>query len=356
MVRRVLQCMVRRVLLLAGFLLVGWASPSWTAESPSNLPPPASLSGNLKRGPQGDVEIVNPTRIEGTAPRICSANSICVGPGQSYSTLTAALKAARDGDVVEVVAGTYRETVKLERRNLTVRGIKGRPHIDCAGLRPMEDKACLLITADGVALENLEISGAEISEGLGANAACVRNGQNASFTLRRIFCHGSQDGVLSAGGTIVIEASEFSDNGWTGLTHNVYFGDCASVTVRGSTFAGARVGHEFKSRCAETRISGSTFRSTKGSRDLDLPDGGKTIVEQSTLIKTAEAESEQIVGFSAESCHYPADMVLRNVKIINSNPGAEIQNFGKCEGHPVILEGVTFEGAPVKLIGNIVTR
>jgi hypothetical protein len=287
----------------------------------------------------------------------CDTGTLCVGQGQAYPTLAAALAGARSGGVIEIVAGTYRETATIKVPDLTIRGVGGRPHFDCDNLRIAGDKACLLIAANGVTLEHLEISGAEISEQKGANGACVRNEPNRSFILRDVVCHGSQEGLLTDGGSVVIERSEFYDNGWSGLTHNAYLsGNCISVTVRDSIFRDARVGHEFKSRCRKTDIADSTFQSTKGSRNLDIPDGGETLVVHSTLTKAAGADNEELVGFTAEHCVYPADMVLRDVHIVNANPQAAIHNFDKCSGHPIVLEGVTVEGEPVHEIGDVVRR
>ena len=323
---------------------------------PPHLPEATPSVGPLRRGKNGQLELVDPTIEEGSGPRLCAKGTICVGKNQGYRSLSAALAVAHAGGVIEVAGGTYRETAKITTRHLTIRGVAGTPHFDCAGLRLSEDKSCLLLAADGIVLENIEISGAELTDALGANGACIRNEPSLSFTLRRVSCHGSQDGILSSGGTITIENSEFFDNGWTGQTHNVYFtGDCA-VTVRGSIFRDARVGHEFKSRCQNTAISDSTFRSTKGSRNLDIPDGGDTIVYRSTLEKRPGAENHEIVGFAAESCSHPGDMLLKDVRIINSEPQADIRNYDRCIGHPIILEGVTIEGMPPKETGYIVRK
>jgi hypothetical protein len=286
----------------------------------------------------------------------CHASALCVGPGKQFPTLGAALASVRAGGTIEIVAATYRETARLTLANVTLRGIGGRPHLDCAGLAPAGNKGCLLVAADGITIDNLEISGAEIPPELGANAACIRNQRNAGFTVRNVICHGSQEGILSYGGTIVIENSQFFDNGWTGLTHNVYFDGNCTVTVQGSVFRDARVGHEFKSRCPVTRIFGSTFRSNRGSRNLDIPDGGDVLVDHSTLVKTANADDEEIVGFTPESCKHPGDMVLRDVRILNAREHADIRNFDKCAGHFIILEHVTVEGAPVPRTGTIIER
>jgi hypothetical protein len=286
----------------------------------------------------------------------CSPGALCVGDGETYPTLASALEVARQNDVIEIVAATYRETAKITVPNLTLRGVNGRPHFDCAGMELSDHKACLLLAADDIFLDNLEISGAVVPDEFGANGACIRNEPNVSFSLKRILCHGSQEGVLTAGGAVLVEDSEFFDNGWTGLTHNFYLSGNCMVTVRRSIFREARAGHEFKSRCIRTDISDSTFRNAGGSRDLDIPDGGETTVYRSTLEMTGSATDHDIIGFAAESCAHPADMILKDVRIVNWQPSGKITNYDKCAGHSVILDGVTFEGIRPKLVGRVVLR
>jgi hypothetical protein len=356
-----LRLIVTRYAIVSVVLAWSVAPPGHAGDRPADTQvaadepglPPAPMVGPVRRGADGQLEIVDPTKEQGTGERRCSAGTICVGSGQAYPTLTAALAMARAGDVIEIVAATYHETAKIAVRRVTLRGVAGRPHFDCAGMRLTADKACLLLAADGITLDNLEISGAELSDGLGANGACVRNEPNMSYTLNRILCHGSQDGVLSDGGTILIENSEFFDNGWTDRTHNIYLGGNCSVTVRGSIFRDARVGHEFKSRCFKTDIADSTFRSTKGSRNLDISDGGDVTLYRSTLIKTQGAENYEIIGFAPESCAHPGDMLVKQVRIINSQPAADIRNYDKCAGNAIILDGVTTEGIAPKQVGFI---
>jgi len=327
------------------------------AQNGPQLPDAEPPLGEFRRGPNGQIELIDPTKEQGSGKRLCDAGTICVGPGQAYATLATAIEAARNGDTIDVIAGTYHETAAIRASNVTVRGIAGRPHIDCSGMRIASDEACLVLAGNNIALDSLEISGAEIPAQLGANGACIRNGPNRNFTIHDVICHGSQNGILSDGGEIVIENSEFYDNGWTGSTHNVYFGgDCIKVTVRGSIFRDARVGHESKSRCRSTDISDSTFRGTSGSRDLDIPDGGDTIVYRSTLLMTQGAQTDEIIGFAAESCRVPGDMLLKDDRIINQRARAIIHNFDKCDGHPIILEDVTLEGPPLVEQGYILKR
>jgi len=352
---------------IAGCVLLSLAAQAWAAGGrPSGgeqiaadeprLPAAPPPIGKLRHGADGKIEVVDPKKEKGSGARRCAEDAICVGPDQAYPSLTQALAAAHEGDVIEVVGATYRESVRIGLARVTVRGVAGRPHFDCAGLRLVGDKACLLLAANGITLENLEISGAELPESAGANGACIRNEAKLSFTVRQVLCHGSQNGILSGGGDIVIENSEFFDNGWTGQTHNVYFsGDC-TVTVRGSTFRDARIGHEFKSRCRKTTITDSMFRSTKGSRDIDIPDGGETLIYRSTLVKTVGTDNSEIIGFTPESCANPGDMTVKDVRIVNSEPNADIRNFDKCAGHAIILQGITVEGVKPKEFGYILHR
>ncbi len=309
--------------------------------------------GRVRRGADGQIELIDPMAQSGTSARLCGANTICVGEGQGYPTLSAALAVASKHDVIEISGGTYRESATIQVAGVTLRGVNGQPHFDCAGIGLQGDKACLLLAADGVTLENLDISGAQISESAGANGACIRNEPNMSFTLRHILCHASQSGILSEGGTILIENSEFFDNGWNGYAHNVSFGGDCSVTVRGSIFRDARIGHEFKSRCFTTAISDSIFRSSKGSRNLDIADGGDTTLYRSLLVKIPGTDSKDLIGFATESCTHPGTMLIREVRVVNSEPGAEIKNFDRCAGRAIVLQSVTFEGIPPKLLGYV---
>jgi hypothetical protein len=322
----------------------------------AGLPTGSRVDQPLRRGPSGAIEVIDPTKEKGAGPRRCATGTICVGKDQAYRKLSEALAVARPGMTIEIAGGTYRETLTIRTRGITIRGVAGTPHFDCAGLALTRGKACLLLEGDGITLENLDISGAVVSDAVGANGACIRNEPDVSFTLRRISCHGSQDGLLTSGGRVVIENSEFYDNGWTDLTHNAYLSGKCVVIVRGSTFRDARVGHEFKSRCQRTEIANSVFRSTHGSRALDIPDGGETVVYRTSIVKTPDAESEEIIGFAAESCPNPGDMILRDVTIVNSRPNASIHNFDKCAGRAIVLENMRTEGLPFRQIGYIVQK
>jgi hypothetical protein len=327
------------------------AKPIGPPGAPANIPA-------LHRGPDGKIEILDPTKTDGLGgtQRPCSEKAICVGPRLAYSTVAKAVAVARPGDVIEIVPGAYHETFSVTQPRIVIRGLHGRAHIDCAGLRPVSDKACILLAAADITLEDLEISGAQISAGDGNNAACVRNEPDLDFKLSKIVCHGSQNGVLTNGGRVVIESSEFFDNGWDGQTHNAYLsGNCLSVTVRNSKFHDARVGHEFKSRCAVTAISNTSFHAVKASRGLDLPDGGAVTVEGGEIRQEIAVQNAEMIGFAAESCRVPGKMTVHGTHIIGTSRSV-IHNFGKCENQPIELIDVKFDGPRPELRGEIVVK
>ena len=325
---------------------------------PPGLPPAPPPIGPLRRGPDGKIEVIAPpTAGQQNQPGSCSAKAICVGGERGPPTLAQALKLASDGALIEVVGGVYRESVAIDLNQVTIRGVAGRPHFDCGGVPVGDNKACFLLRGDQIMLDNLEISGVEIAAELGADGACVRNTRGRSFSVRGLICHDSQNGILTDGGSIVIENSEFYNNGRDARTHNVYLdGDCIEVTVRNSIFHDARGGHEFKSRCRRTTILDSSFQSTRSSRNIDVPDGGETFIYNTLLSKSLGASSVEFVAFAAESCRHRGVMHLRRVRIVNRNPRGAITNYDKCLGQPIIIEEATFEGYRPLLNGGVLLR
>lgn len=314
-------------------------------------PPPV---GPLRRGDDGKIELITPEGERKAGRPLCDAGAKCVGRGEAYPTLAAALTAARPGDTIDIIGETFREAAVIAVPRLTLRGTAGRPLFDCAGIALAGDKACLAITADGVTLDNLEISGAAGSSASG-DAACVASDGNLRLTLTDIFCHASQRGLVATGGTIAITHSEFFGNGGGAGSGTIDLGrDCTSVTVTGSVFRDSASGDEFVSRCLRTEISDSTFRSTRGDRALDLPVGGDAMVYRSTIEKGAGGRGDEIVSFASQGCEHHGSLRLKEVQIMNLRSDAVIANADKCVGDPITVEQVHVDGVPVSAEGFIV--
>ncbi|HUB97436.1 MAG TPA: right-handed parallel beta-helix repeat-containing protein [Stellaceae bacterium] len=317
-----------------------------------SLPGGPSVIGPLRRGDDGRVESVTPETERQSGRPLCDQSALCVGKGERYPTVAAALEAAHAGSTIDVVGDTFHERVSLALPHVTVRGTAGRPHFDCAGLALPGDKACFSITADGVTLDNLEISGATVPVAQGGDGACIRSKDAADLTLASVFCHGSQNGVIVSGGSVTVTHSEFYGNGGKGIARNADFGDgCTKLTVTGSIFRDTRAGDEFTSRCLKTEISDSTFRSTQGRRAVDFPDAGDAMIFRSTFEKTPGSSDRYIITFASDSCAHPGSLTLKEITILNSRSDSEIRNFNRCREGTISLQQVMVQGYGVATVG-----
>jgi hypothetical protein len=231
-----------------------------------------------------------------------------VGPSGAYPKPCAAFAAAADGDVVEIdAAGKYDGDVcAIARSNLTIRGKGGRAKIDAAG-KSYGGKAIWVVQGNDTVIEDVELSGCAVPD---KNGAGIRQ-EGRNLTLRRVFFHDNEDGVLTganAESTIVIEDSEFARNGaGDGYSHNMYIGEVKSFTLRGSYSHHAKVGHLVKSRALENRILYNRLTDEDGtaSYELDLPQGGKSFVVGNVLQQSAATQNGSFVSFARESKRNP---------------------------------------------------
>ena len=53
------------------------------------------------------------------------AATLSVGPNQAFTSIQNAISAAQSGDVLEVEAGTYAESLNLGTKELTIIGVSG---------------------------------------------------------------------------------------------------------------------------------------------------------------------------------------------------------------------------------------
>lgn len=208
-----------------------------------------------------------------------------VGANSSYKRISDAVAAARDGDTVEVAAGTYLNDFTQVNAKITLRGVGGMVHM-VATERPYDGKAIMTVSNDLV-LEHFSFSGAKVAD---HNGAGIRY-QGGHLVVRDSVFHSNENGILANGvadGTILIERSEFSGNGdGSGYTHNLYVGAIKDLTIRDSYFHDAVVGHEIKSRAANTTITGTRILNGSGNASyaVDLPNGGVALLQGNVIQK-----------------------------------------------------------------------
>lgn len=219
---------------------------------------------------------------------VARAATLEVGPGKPYATPCDAIAAAQPNDVIEVQAGTYTDSCYIQKAGLTVRGVGGRPKIDLSGTdHPAGYKGIYVIGADDVTIENMELTGANISCSNGANAAGLRV-EAAGLTVRSCYIHDNQNGILGGFGDVTIEYTEFSGNGWGdgcncgGCTHNLYISGSVDKLLFRYNYSHdiATDGHLLKSRASVNEILYNRLSGEAGhdSYEIDLPNGGLAIV------------------------------------------------------------------------------
>src|SRR4051794_32079498 len=213
-----------------------------------------------------------------------------VGPGSGFATIASAVNAAASGDVIQVQAGTYTNDFLDFAKNITLQAVNGRVVMN-ETTSPPDGKA--MITESGnVTISGFEISGVAV---LDANGAAMRY-EGGNLTLVDDYFHHNQDGLLSAGdptGTITVKHSEFAYNGvgGNGRTHNLYVGGAlATLTIDNSYFHEANIGHEIKSRAANTVVTNSRIldNNSTASYSIDLPNGGKPTVTHNPVAHRAK--------------------------------------------------------------------
>jgi len=220
-----------------------------------------------------------------------------VGPGKSYATPCAAIAAATAGDRIEIdAAGSYAGDVCGWTTNgLTLVGVNGRPKIDANGMSS-GGKAIWVITGDDTTVENIEFSGAAVTD---MNGAGIRQ-EGANLTVRGCYFHDNQDGILAgdkAGSTIVIEGSEFAHNGaGDGQSHNLYINHVDRLVFRWNYSHDAVVGHLLKTRALVSDIRYNRLTDEAegtASYEINVPNAGTTMIVGNLIEQSAMSQNSR---------------------------------------------------------------
>ena len=201
-----------------------------------------------------------------------------------YQTPSEAFRNARDGDRIEVRAGTYNDVGLLKASNVTVVGVGGRPRID--GKRKISDgRGIWIIHGNNTTLDHFEM----VNEDNGKRghdawdqAAVYLRGN--TLTMRNMHIHDNMQGFFNetrAGTTcdLTVENSIFERNGdGGGHSHNLYVNhNITKLTMRGVWSRDCKGGHILKVRAHNSDIQGCMFTDVQGISlgwFLDFPNGG----------------------------------------------------------------------------------
>lgn len=247
------------------------------------------------------------------------------GAGNEYSTIADAIAASKNGDTIEVKAGTYTNDFATINTNITLEGIGGMVNMVATEQIP-NGKGILVANGSGTTtINNFSFTGAEVGTSTGANAAGIR-WQNGNLVLNDDYFFDNQDGLLgaSSGGAITINNSEFANNGvgplgpvvgdgGYGYTHNLYVGSgVATVTIDNSYFYSANIGNEIKSRADNVIIENSRIVDGAGtsSYEIDLPNGGNATIENDIIEQGPFSQNPAIITIGEEGASNTTTSIL----------------------------------------------
>jgi Ca2+-binding RTX toxin-like protein len=245
--------------------------------------------------------------------------TLSVGSGQQFATIAAAIAASKDGDVIAVQAGTYTNDFATITTDITIKAVGGMAKL-VATVAPPNGKA-ILITRSDVTIEGLEFTGTKVPDG---NGAGIRF-EGGNLTILDSYFHHNQNGLLCGSypeGTITIRRSEFGENGaGDGKTHGIYVGKIKSLLIEDSYFHDTKVGHEIKSRALETIIRDSRIQDEAGttSYSIDLPNGGRAVLEGNVIQQGAKSQNPAIVHFGGEGTAYAGSTLVMTDNLVINN-------------------------------------
>ncbi len=289
---------------------------------------PAVVPQAGAKGVVGLVAVSDPVYAAGS--RVLS-----VGADKQFKTIAAAINSSLNGDVILVDAGTYKNDFAVVNTKLTILAVGGRVNM-VATVPPPNWKGILTVETD-LRIEGFSFSGAHIPDQYGHNGAGIRQ-EGGKLVLFNDEFRNNQNGILTSAvsgqpvNSINIDHCLFDSNGGAdgnsvGNIHNIYIGATDSATVSNSVFQNALVGHEFKSRAVVNTLTNNLFVSGvgtgTGSYDIDIPNGGQTVLTGNTIVKGPNAENSNMVHFGGEGIPYAqSSLTIQSNLFLNSNPQA----------------------------------
>ena len=258
---------------------------------------------------------------------------VCIIGRGFYNTPSQAFANAKDGDRIEIQAGTYNDVGVLKANNVTVVGVNGRPQID--GQSKIADgRGIWVIYGNNTTLDNFEMlheDNGKRGEAAWDQAAVYLMGNN--LTLRHMDVHDNMQGFFNATRTgsrcnLTIENSVFARNGdGGGHSHNIYVNhNITKLTMRGVWSRDCRGGHILKVRTFESDIQGCLFTDPNGMSlnwFLDFPDGGWHKFTGNIVEHNNQNLGSVLIAFGEEGLLNPAphEMLIAQNTFINDGNG-----------------------------------
>lgn len=269
-------------------------------------------------------------------PAAAAGETLEVGPGKKYDKPSAAIKAAKDGDTIEIAAGTYeRDCSYVNKDNVTIRGVgDGRAVLDAKGTSAGR-KGILVTVGKNITIENIEFQNA----GGEVNAAGIR-AEGENLTVRNCKFLECNDALLGGKGEVLIEHCEFSHCGKNPepATHNLYISQhVTKLTYRYNYSHFTYEGHLLKSRAKENWIlyNRLTDEDGTGSAVADFPNGGVVVLVGNVMHKGAKGQNNRPIAYGMEGIkHEKNELYVVNNTMLWENRRAQEVGFVHVKNAP----------------------
>ncbi|TAN56479.1 MAG: calcium-binding protein [Magnetospirillum sp.] len=186
----------------------------------------------------------------------------------------------------------------------------------------------ILLAQNDLTIDHLEFSGASVPSP-DLNGAGIRY-EGGNLKVTNSYFHDNQMNIMGgvvAGGTVVIDHTEFgyTTPSATILSHSLYIGHIASLTVTNSYFHDTSNGHHIKSRADYTDIENNRIVDGNGtsSYSIDMPNGGKGVVLNNVIEQGPHQSNPAIIHFGGESAPYAgSSLLVKGNTILNDYSGS----------------------------------
>lgn len=300
---------------------------------------PGPKVGQAESGPEQE-------RPAAAAPQPAIGRIVQVGPGRRFQTPRQAMRNVRDGDTIEIDAGSYPGDVAVwKANNITLRGVGGFVQLDARG-QAAQGKAIWVIQGNNVTVENIEFANAKVKD---RNGAGIRI-EGANLTIRNCVFRDNQNGVLGGGkhpdSVILIENSIFARNGYgDGQSHGLYIGGrIKRLILRNNYIYHTKIGHQVKSRARENFILYNKIvdqETGSSSYAIDITGGRLAVVTGNVFHQGEQTDNNALIHFEAKNAHPDGGIYLVNNTAVNERRnGIFLRNRSPVEA--VILNNVFF--------------
>jgi hypothetical protein len=233
-----------------------------------------------------------------------SAATVKVGPGERFAKPSQAAAAVRDGDVVEITAGTYAGDVcRWAANRLDIRGAGPKSSILDAAGRSCQGKGTWIVAGSDIRISGLAFRNATCKD---RNGAGIRM-EGGNLAVSNCLFEANENGILTGAlpeSELRVTDSVFRGNGaGDGYSHNIYVGKIRLFEFRNCTSDHAKVGHNLKSRALKSVVTECVFDDADDGRSSHLanfPNGGDVTLANCRFVQSPVANNSTMVSVGEE--------------------------------------------------------